>query len=72
MRAVPGALGLGASTSGASNESGVKVDGSRLTRGVEGVQRLCKALLSAVFMVVSMVAWGEELVGILSSIFPPR
>jgi hypothetical protein len=64
VRAVPGALGLGGN-SVASGDSRAKADGSRLTRGVEGVERLCKALLSAAYVKVAMEDWGEELVSIL-------
>ena len=48
------------------DEGGVHVD-TRLTSGVEGVQRLCKALLSAKYIEVSMEEWGEELVGCVYS-----
>ena len=51
LRAVPGALGSG-STSG---------DGRELTAGVEGVQRLCKALVSAKYLAGAMEAWSEDL-----------
>lgn len=37
-------------------------DPKRLTSGVEGVQRLCKALVSAKYVAAAMEAWGEELV----------
>jgi hypothetical protein len=60
VRAVPGALGVSLGSSGP--ESGVKVDTKRLTGGVDGVQRLCKALVSANFMEAAMETWGEELV----------
>jgi hypothetical protein len=63
VRAVPGALGLGGNSGVASGDSRAK-DGSRLTRGVEGVERLCKALLSAAYVKVAMEDWGEELVSI--------
>lgn len=59
MRAVPGALNV--SLAG-KEEGGLHVDTSKLTGGVEGVQRLCKALLSAKYIEVSMEGWGEELV----------
>lgn len=59
MRAVPGALNV--SLAG-KEEGGVHVDTRKLTSGVEGVQRLCKALLSAKYIEVSMEGWGEELV----------
>lgn len=51
LRAVPGALG-GGSSSG---------DGRKLTAGVEGVQRLCKALVSAKYLASAMETWGEDL-----------
>lgn len=53
MRAVPGALG---------SDVGRLGDSKRLTSGVEGVQRLCKALVSAKYMAAAMEAWGEDLV----------
>jgi hypothetical protein len=43
-------------------EGSVKVDTGRLTSGVDGVQRLCKALVSARFVEGAMEGWGEELV----------
>ncbi|KAI0639075.1 TIP-1 family-domain-containing protein [Trametes polyzona] len=52
MRAVPGALGAGDGRSG---------DSRRLTAGVEGVQRLCKALVSAQYVANAMEVWGEDL-----------
>jgi len=63
---MPGALGV---SLGRKDESGVNADASRLTSGVEGVQRLCKALVSAKFITVAMGVWGEELVRILRFIF---
>ncbi|CAL1696309.1 unnamed protein product [Somion occarium] len=51
MRAVPGALGEAA---GRSN------DPRRLTSGIEGIQRLCKALISAKYLSAAMEAWGED------------
>ena len=51
MRAVPGAL----ADAGRTNSQ-------RLTSGVEGVQRLCKALVSAKYIAAAMEAWGEDLV----------
>lgn len=59
VRAVPGALNV--SLTG-KEEGGVRLDTRKFTSGVEGVQRLCKALLSAKYVEVSMEAWGEELV----------
>ncbi|KAJ6519399.1 TIP-1 family-domain-containing protein [Mycena sanguinolenta] len=57
IRAVPGAL----SVSLGRDDGSVKVDAHRLTDGVEGVQRLCKAWLSARYMEAAMEGWGEEL-----------
>lgn len=59
VRAVPGALNV---SLGGKEEGGVHVNTRRLTSGVEGVQRLCKALLSARYIETSMKSWGEELV----------
>ncbi|KAG2368779.1 TIP-1 family-domain-containing protein [Suillus spraguei] len=50
VRAVPGALGV----------EGTKTDSRKLTGGVEGSQRLCKALLSARYVESAMQRWGEE------------
>ena len=59
LRAVPGALG----SVGVSSESmGRAGDPQRLTSGIEGVQRLCKALISARYISVACEAWGEDLV----------
>jgi hypothetical protein len=52
VRAVPGALGT------ASNGN----SGGRLTAGVEGIMRLCKALVSARYISTAMDVWGEDLV----------
>ncbi|CDO70227.1 hypothetical protein BN946_scf184942.g27 [Trametes cinnabarina] len=52
MRAVPGALGAGGGKGG---------DSHRLTAGVEGVQRLCKALVSSKYVANAMETWGEDL-----------
>ncbi|KAF7792494.1 hypothetical protein EIP86_003535 [Pleurotus ostreatoroseus] len=49
LRAVPGALA----------DAG-RTDSKRLTSGVEGVQRLCKALVSAKYLAAAMEAWGED------------
>ncbi|KAK0465211.1 TIP-1 family-domain-containing protein [Desarmillaria tabescens] len=57
VRAVPGALGVNL---GGKEDSSVNVDTRSLTSGVSGVQRLCKALLSANYLEISMEAWGEE------------
>ncbi|KAJ7071449.1 RINT-1 family protein [Mycena amicta] len=46
---------------GGRDEGSVKVDAGRLTAGVEGVQRLCKAWLSAHYIEAAMEGWGEEL-----------
>ena len=59
VRAVPGALGV---SFGVKEEGKAHVDTSALTSGVEGVQRLCKALVSAKSIELAMTAWGEELV----------
>lgn len=59
VRAVPGALGV--SISG-KDEQKVNIDMQHLTSGVAGVQRLCKALLSAQYLTTSMETWGEQLV----------
>lgn len=59
LRAVPGALG----SVGVSSESmGRAGDPQRLTSGVEGVQRLCKALISSRYVSAACEAWGEDLV----------
>ncbi|KAF8559367.1 RINT-1 family protein [Imleria badia] len=50
VRAVPGALGV----------EGPRTDARKLTGGVEGSQRLCKALLSAKYIENAMRTWGEE------------
>ncbi|KAG0703168.1 RINT-1 family protein [Suillus ampliporus] len=50
VRAVPGALGV----------EGAKTDSRKLTGGIEGSQRLCKALLSARYVESAMQQWGEE------------
>lgn len=64
VRAVPGALGVGASGSGAGADQGVVWGGDtrRMTAGVEGLQRLCKAMISAKHVASAMEGWGEELV----------
>lgn len=54
VRAVPGAL---------SGSTGDGRDRGRLTSGVEGVTRLCKALVSAKWIALAMKGWGEDLVG---------
>jgi hypothetical protein len=60
VRAVPGALGV--SIGGGGAEGSVNVDAGGLTSGVDGVQRLCKALVSARSIEGAMEGWGEELV----------
>ena len=62
VRAVPGALGVSLTREGNSGMS-VNVETQRLTSGVEGTQRLCKALLSIEGMVSAMKGWEEEVVG---------
>ncbi|KAF9015481.1 TIP-1 family-domain-containing protein [Cyathus striatus] len=57
IRAVPGSLSIGF---GNNHEGAVHVDTGKLTSGVEGVQRLCKALLSAAFLSQSMKGWADE------------
>ncbi|TFY64757.1 hypothetical protein EVG20_g5839, partial [Dentipellis fragilis] len=52
VRAVPGALGAAA---------GDGKDKGHFTSGVEGVMRLCKALVSAKWMAAAMEGWGEDL-----------
>lgn len=56
MRAVPGALGA------VTDSAGRSADPKHMTSGVEGVQRLVKALVSAKFIAAACEAWGEELV----------
>lgn len=60
VRAVPGALASVSSVT--ATESGARVDTTRLTSGVEGVQRLCKALVSARFVEFALRTWGEDVV----------
>ncbi|KAG6866034.1 hypothetical protein C0991_009443, partial [Blastosporella zonata] len=57
VRAVPGALGVNLG----KEEGSVHVDNRGLTSGIEGVQRLCKALLSAKYVETAMRGWAEEL-----------
>lgn len=66
VRAVPGALSV---TFGGGEEGGFNIDARKLTGGVDGVQRLCKAFLSAVFLETALEGWSEELVAVSSS-FP--
>ncbi|KAG5650284.1 hypothetical protein H0H81_012762 [Sphagnurus paluster] len=56
VRTVPGALNFGG-----KDEGSIHVDNRGLTSGVEGVQRLCKALLSAKYVESVMRGWGEDL-----------
>ncbi|TFK30758.1 RINT-1 family protein [Coprinopsis marcescibilis] len=56
LRAVPGALSLSLSSSGGT----VKVDSRNLTTGVAGVQRLCKALVSALYIHSALESWSED------------
>ncbi|KAI9511767.1 TIP-1 family-domain-containing protein [Russula earlei] len=51
VRAVPGALG-------ATSSSDTR---GRLTAGVEGIMRLCKALVSTRYISTAMETWGEDL-----------
>jgi hypothetical protein len=53
MRAVPGTL---------TSDTGRSLNTTSLTTGVEGVQRLCKALVSAKYTAAAMESWGEDLV----------
>ena len=59
VRAVPGALG--AASSGDTRNRG------HPTTGVEGIMRLCKALVSARYMSNAMEGWGEDLVSFYSA-----
>ena len=61
VRAVPGALSV---SFGGKEDGGVNVDTHKLTGGIDGVQRLCKAFLSAVFLEAALESWGEELVSV--------
>ncbi|KAG2023112.1 RINT-1 family protein, variant 2 [Coprinopsis cinerea AmutBmut pab1-1] len=57
LRAVPGALAL---SLGNREEGSVNVDAQNLTTGVAGVQRLCKALISATYIRAAIEAWSED------------
>lgn len=57
VRAVPGALNLGG-----KGEGTVNVNAQNLVGGVEGIQRLCKALLSAAHVELALESWAEDLV----------
>ena len=61
VRAVPGALG--AASNGDSKNRG------HPTAGVEGIMRLCKALVSARYISHAMEGWGEDLVSYYSTRF---
>lgn len=63
VRAVPGALGV---SLGGKEDGIVHIDTGRLTSGVDGVQRLCKALISAKYIGAAMEKWGEDLVSCFS------
>ncbi|KAG8803228.1 hypothetical protein FRC16_006461 [Serendipita sp. 398] len=52
MRAVPGAL---------AGQVGHQYDTRRLTSGVDGLQRLIKAFVSARWITIAMQNWGEQL-----------
>ena len=56
MRAVPGAL---------AGQAGHQFDRKRLTDGVEGLQRLLKAFVSARWITMAMQSWGEMLASTL-------
>lgn len=58
MRVVPGSL---------PGQVGHQSDTKRLTSGVEGLQRLVKAFVSARWITLAMQVWGENLVGHSSS-----
>lgn len=62
VRVVPGAISRDPSRSGGENS--VK----RETTGVAGAQKLCKALVSAKYIVRAMQGWGDEVV---STAFSP-
>ena len=53
MRAVPGSL---------AGQVGHQFDKKRLTDGVEGLQRLFKAFVSARWITIAMQSWGQMLV----------
>jgi hypothetical protein len=59
LRAVPGAL---------AGQVGHQSDTKRLTSGVEGLQRLVKAFVSARWTTLAMQAWGESLVSLPSTV----
>lgn len=61
VRAVPGALG--AASNGDTKNRG------HPTAGVEGIMRLCKALVSARYISNAMEGWGEDLVSSYSTRF---
>jgi RAD50-interacting protein 1 len=57
MRVVPGAL---------AGQAGHQYDTRRLTSGVDGLQRLIKAFVSARWVTIAMQDWGEQLVCFMS------
>ncbi|KDQ54870.1 hypothetical protein JAAARDRAFT_160141 [Jaapia argillacea MUCL 33604] len=61
VRAVPGAITMTGSFSGAGGEAGGKGDGRRLTGGVVGVERLVKGFVSARWVERGMEGWGDDL-----------
>jgi hypothetical protein len=61
VRAVPGALAVSLTR----KEGAMHDESQGLASGVEGVQRLCKALLSAAYIEASLQDWAEELVSLL-------
>lgn len=56
MRAVPGALAV---------QAGRHSETKQLTSGVDGLQRLIKAFVSARWITLAMQEWGESLVRVL-------
>lgn len=61
VRAVPGALGVSLTREGNAGMS-VNIETQRLTSGVEGAQRLCKALVSIDGISRAMTGWEDEVV----------
>ena len=59
VRAVPGAL-----SSIAMGDSSVNVETQRLTTGIEGAQRLCKALLASKYIQTALQGWGDSMVSV--------
>lgn len=64
VRAVPGALNLANKGDGV-----VSVNTQNLTSGIEGIQRLCKALLSAAHIELALEGWTEDVVSLLVTQF---